>query len=149
MQDALNLALSSLPHGHEFRFVDRLLELEPGISGTAEYTVRGDEHFLRGHFPNEPMMPGVLLLEAVAQLAGAVAQSDPAVQPLSNLRLTAVRGAKIVGTAAPGETLSIKARILGRLGNLVQAGGTVEVEGRVIVETDLTLSGNAGDLSAA
>ena len=65
-------ALSFLPHGPEFRFVDRLSALEPGASGAAEFTLRGDEPFLRGHFPGEPLMPGVLLVEAVAQLAGVV-----------------------------------------------------------------------------
>jgi 3-hydroxyacyl-[acyl-carrier-protein] dehydratase len=143
MQDALNRALSSLPHGHEFRFLDRLLELDPGVSATAEYTVRGDEHFLRGHFPDEPMMPGVLLLEAIAQLAGAVAQSDPSLGPLSNLRLTAVRGAKIVGTAVPGEILKVKAQVVARLSNLIQARGTVEVESGTIVEAEVTLSGES------
>jgi len=69
-------ALQRLPHGPEFRFIDRLIELEPGKRGVGQYTVRGDEPFLRGHFPGEPMMPGVLLVEAAAQLAGVLAQSD-------------------------------------------------------------------------
>ncbi|MFA6547132.1 MAG: beta-hydroxyacyl-ACP dehydratase, partial [Limisphaerales bacterium] len=75
--DTLAQALAFLPHGPEFRFVDRLTVLEPGVRGEGEYTVRGDEPFLRGHFPGDPMMPGVLLVEAAAQLAGIVAQSDP------------------------------------------------------------------------
>ena len=91
-------ALEQLPHGPEFRFVDRLLALEPGISGVGEYTVRGDEGFLRGHFPGEPLLPGVLLLEAAAQLAGVVAQADPARVPFSGLKLPAIRAAKILGT---------------------------------------------------
>ncbi|MST95403.1 MAG: hypothetical protein EXS33_09100 [Pedosphaera sp.] len=77
MSDPLAIALASLPHGPEFRFLDRLLRLDPGQSGAGEYTVRRDEPFLRGHFPGQPMMPGVLLVEAAAQLAGTVAQSDP------------------------------------------------------------------------
>ncbi len=95
----LQRALSRLPHGAEFRFVDRLTQLEPGRSGAGEYTVRGDEPFLRGHFPGEPLFPGVLLAEAVAQLAGVVAQSDPQIPPLKNLKLTALRNVKILGTA--------------------------------------------------
>src|SRR5207237_1381908 len=81
-----------LPHGPEFRFLDRLLSLEPGKSAAGEYAVRGDEPFLRGHFPGRPMMPGVLLVEAAAQLAGVVAQSDQAIPPLPGLKLTAIRG---------------------------------------------------------
>src|SRR6266513_5754910 len=101
-------ALARLPHGPEFRFLDRLLSLDPGQHGVGEYTVRGDEPFLRGHFPGQPMMPGVLLLEAAAQLAGTVAQSDPKVPPMPGLKLTAVRGAKILGTARPGQVIRLE-----------------------------------------
>jgi 3-hydroxyacyl-[acyl-carrier-protein] dehydratase len=134
-------ALDALPHGPEFRFVDRVLELEPGKRGVGEYRVRGDEGFLRGHFPGEPIMPGVLLLEAVAQLAGVVAQSDPSIGPLTALRLTAVRQAKITGTARPGETIRLEAFIEGRLGGLIQARGSVTLDGRVLLHTELALSG--------
>lgn len=134
-------ALSHLPHGAEFRFVDRLTKLEPGKSGTGEYTVRGDEPFLRGHFPGEPLFPGVLLAEAAAQLAGVVAQSDPQIPPLKNLKLTALRNVKILGTARPGETIQLEAKISGRLGNLVQAQATAKVGEGFILTAELTLSG--------
>ena len=141
--ESLAQALAALPHGPEFRFVDRLTSLEPGIRGAAEYTVRGDEPFLRGHFPGDPMMPGVLLVEAVAQLAGVVAQSDPKLTPLANLKLTALRQVKILGTARPGETILIRAEVKGRLGNLVQASGVVHLVGAVILQADITLAGQA------
>src|SRR5438132_14042274 len=98
MSDRLQTVLNSLPHGPEFRFLDRLTALEPGISGIGEYTLKGEEYFLRGHFPHSPLMPGVLMIEAVAQLAGAVAQSDAKIRPLDNLRLTALRAVKILGS---------------------------------------------------
>ena len=59
-------ALKSLPHGPEFRFVDTLTALDPGKSGSGQYTVRGDEPFLSGHFPGQPVVPGVVLLDRVA-----------------------------------------------------------------------------------
>jgi 3-hydroxyacyl-[acyl-carrier-protein] dehydratase len=137
------LALSALPHGPQFRFLDRLTALAPGQSGAGEYTLRGDEAFLRGHFPGQPLMPGVLLVEAAAQLAGVVAQSDPTIPPLKNLKLTAIRGAKILGTAVPGETIQLEARVLGRMGNLIQAQATARVGERLVLQVELTLSGDA------
>ena len=137
----MNDALDSLPHGPEFRFVDRLLKLEPGKSGAGEYLVRGDEPFLRGHFPGQPLFPGVLLVEAAAQLAGTVAQSDPQIPPLAGLKLTALRGIKILGTARPGEAIGLEARILSRLGNLIQAQVSASVNGQAVMQGELTLSG--------
>jgi 3-hydroxyacyl-[acyl-carrier-protein] dehydratase len=134
-------ALKSLPHGPEFRFVDRLLTLDPGKSGAGEYTVRGDEPFLRGHFPGQPIFPGVLLVEAAAQLAGTVAQSDPRISPMAGLKLTAMRGIKILGTARPGEVIRLEAKVLNRLGNLVQAQVSASVNGQMVMQGELTLSG--------
>ena len=149
MNESLGRALECLPHGAEFRFLDRLLALDPGIAGAGEYQVRGDEPFLRGHFPNQPLMPGVLLLEAAAQLAGTVAQSDPRVSPLPGLKLTAVRGAKILGAARPGEVIRLEARVVGRLNNLVHAQASASVNGRLVLQAELTLSGDVGILSQA
>jgi len=134
-------ALKSLPHGPEFRFIDRLEKLDPGKSGSGEYTVRGDEPFLRGHFPGQPIFPGVLLVEAAAQLAGTVAQSDPQIPPLAGLKLTAMRGIKILGTARPGEVIHLDAKILSRLGNLIQAQVSAKVNGQIVMQGELTLSG--------
>jgi 3-hydroxyacyl-[acyl-carrier-protein] dehydratase len=139
--DDLQNALKLLPHGAEFRFVDKLVNLDPGRSGEGEYTVRGDELFLRGHFPGQPIFPGVLLVEATAQLAGVVAQSDPKIPPLAGLKLTALRNVKILGTAKPGETILLEAKITGRLGNLVQVQATARVVSEIILTVELTLSG--------
>lgn len=139
--DELQAALRHLPHGPEFRFVDLLVSLVPGKEGVGEYRVRGDEPFLRGHFPNEPLMPGVLLVEAAAQLAGVVAQSDPSLTPLPGLKLTALRNVKILGTAKPGEVVRLEAHITGRLGNLVQSQAQASVVGETVLKAELTLSG--------
>src|SRR4051812_10156586 len=141
MTEEMCRALASLPHGPEFRFLDRLLSLEPGRSGSGEYLVRGDEPFLKGHFPGSPLFPGVLLVEAAAQLAGTVAQSDPAISPLLGLKLTAIKGAKILGSAHPGKMVRVEAKIVGRLSNLVQAKATASVNGSIVLQADITLSG--------
>ncbi len=134
-------ALKSLPHGPEFRFVDRLLSLEPGKAGVGEYLVRGDEPWVRGHLPGEPLLPGVLLIEAAAQLAGVVAQNDPLIPPIPGLKLTALRTVKILGTARPGETVRLHARVTGRLGALVQAQVAAFVSAARVLSAELTLSG--------
>lgn len=134
-------ALSSLPHGPEFRFVDTLVAMEPGKSALGHYLVRGDESFLAGHFPGNPMMPGVILIEAIAQLGGVVAQSDTSQRPLDDLRLAGVANAKITGPALPGELLEIQVEIEGRMGSLIQVKGRVATGGRKLASAKVTLSG--------
>ncbi len=146
MDDPLNQALARLPHGPQFRFIDRLLSLVPGQQGTAEYRIRGDEPFLAGHFPGQPLFPGVLLAEAAAQLAGVVAQSDPHTPPMPGLKLTALKGVKFLGAAQPGEVLQLSAKVTGRLANLVQAEAVVRVDGRKIMVGLLTLSGEVSGI---
>ena len=138
----LRRALSLLPHGPEFRFIDRLVSLNPGRQGVAEFTLSGKEDFLRGHFPGAPILPGVILVEAAAQLAGVVAQSDPLVAPLADLKLTAIRNAKILGAVIPGEIVTLRAEVAGRMKNLIQATASADVNGRRVLETSITLSGN-------
>ncbi len=136
-------ALEFLPHGPEFRFLDKISSLTPGKAGAGEYRVRGDEPFLRGHFPGDPIFPGVLLVEAAAQLAGVVAQSDPVIAPLAGLKLAALRGVKISGAARPGDVVQLEARVVGRLGNLIQAEARARVGDKLLLSAELTLSGEA------
>jgi 3-hydroxyacyl-[acyl-carrier-protein] dehydratase len=141
MSSDLSAALENLPHGPSFRFVDELTSLVPGREGSGIYQIRGSEDFLYGHFPGQPMMPGVLLIEAIAQLGGVVAQTDPDIAPMRELRLTAVRAAKILGAAVPGETLGIHAKVEGRMDGLVQIDGSVSVAGKILASARVTLSG--------
>ena len=134
-------ALRFLPHGPEFRFIDRVLTLSPGREATAEYLLRPEPEWLKGHFPGHPMMPGVLLIEGLAQLAGVAGQSDPSLPPLRNLKLTAVRNAKIFGTARPGQTIQFKVRVIARLGGLIQASGEALLKGSIILQGEVVLSG--------
>ena len=134
--------LINLPHGREFRFIDYIDQLEHGKSAEGRYSIRGDENFLLGHFPDAPIFPGVILVESVAQLAGIVAKSDPDKPPLNDLRLCAIRNAKITGAATPGQELLVKVGGISRLGNRVQATGEVKVSRKTILKTVITLSGN-------
>jgi 3-hydroxyacyl-[acyl-carrier-protein] dehydratase len=91
--------------------------------------------------PGQPIFPGVLLAEAAAQLAGVVAQSDPQIPPLPQLKLTALRAVKILGAARPGDVIRLEANITGRLGNLIQARASASVAGKTLLHAELTLSG--------
>ena len=135
-------ALSALPHGPEFRFLDELTHLEPGLRGNGCYRLRGDEPFLRGHFPGDPLMPGVLLVEAAAQLAGTVAQADPHHPPLPGLKLAAIRNARFLGVVRPGDQLLLEAQIVGRIGRLIQAVVSAAVAEQPVLKVELTLSGD-------
>ncbi len=141
MSSEFHAALEALPHGPSFRFLDGLTSFVPGREASAIYRVRGDEAFLEGHFPGNPMMPGVILIEAIAQLGGVVVQTDPDHAAMSDLRLTGVRAAKILGAAVPGDVLEIRAKVEGRLGGLVQIEGEVRVAGGVLATAKVTLSG--------
>ena len=140
--DILALAMKSLPHGPEFRFVDRMISLTPGKTGVGEYHIRGDEYYLRGHLPGEPILPGVLLVEAAAQVAGMVAQEDPANPRWPKLKLAALRSVKILGSVHPGQTLRIEASITGVLDSMIQAQVSAFVQGSKVLAAELSLSGN-------
>jgi 3-hydroxymyristoyl/3-hydroxydecanoyl-(acyl carrier protein) dehydratase len=88
-----------------------------------------------------------MLVEAAVQLAGVVAQTDPAIAPLPGLKLAALRAVKILGTARPGEVLRIEARVTGRLGALVQAQARASVGGKQVLTAELTLCGTSPSVS--
>lgn len=139
---AIQHHLDGLPHGAEFRFLDELLSLEPGRHGTATYTIRPDAEFLKGHFPGRPCMPGLLLLEAAAQLAGVVAQSSTTEPAIERLLLAEVRGARFLGLALPGDRLLLEARIIRRFGDAVTATVQASIGTKPVLRGEVTLAGD-------
>ncbi len=109
-----------LPHREPFIFLREVLELVPGERGRARQTFRREEAFFRGHFPDAPMVPGVLLTEAIAQLSGIVAGAS---RPGARFFLTAIKAMKFPAAAGPDEELAITVQQCGFLGALHQYEG--------------------------
>jgi 3-hydroxyacyl-[acyl-carrier-protein] dehydratase len=108
--------LDWLPHQPPFRFITTFKVMKPGVSGRGEWSIRGDEDFFKGHFPGQPIVPGVLLAESLAQLAGLTRFSD---QPAAG---TAVRLAhvnmKFDATVTPPALISLHASLIRTMATL-------------------------------
>ena len=112
-----------LPHRAPFIFVDAVLELQPGESALCRKSFPPTEDFFRGHFPGDPLVPGVILAEALAQTAGIAGGGA-----VRAFRLTAIKGMKFFDAVRPGEEILLRARKLGAVGGLWQ----FEVSARVL-----------------
>lgn len=106
--DAARDALLLLPHQSPFRFVSAIAELEPGVRGEGVWSVIGTEDFLRGHFPDGPIVPGVLIAEALAQLSGIVwfAQGSPRGARLAQVNL------KVFVAVVPPAAIMLASRLV-------------------------------------
>src|ERR1700733_1918321 len=113
-----------LPHREPFIFIDAVVSVVPGASAVCTKTFKADEPFFRGHFPGDPIVPGVILTEALAQTAGIAAG-----QAGKGFRLSAIKGMKFFGTVRPGEEITLRARKLAVAGGLCQFEVTAEVAG--------------------
>lgn len=132
MQDPVALGL---PHRAPFLFVDSVEEAHAGESCTARKTFQADEPFFRGHFPGDPLVPGVILAEALAQTAGLAAG-----RPGSSFRLSAIRGMKFPSAARPGDTIALLARKVAVVGLLWQWEVVAKVGERVVAEGVVVLN---------
>lgn len=123
-----------LPHRPPFIFVDRVLEVVEGVSARGVKRFPAEEPFFAGHFPGDPIVPGVILTEALAQIAG-IAVSRP------GLRLAAIRTMKFPRAARPGEEITLEAQKAGEAGGLFQMSVVARVEGEVVAEGAVILGG--------
>jgi 3-hydroxyacyl-[acyl-carrier-protein] dehydratase len=118
-----------LPHREPFLFVDEVTELEPGASACALHHVRDDAFWTRGHFPGHPVMPGVLIAEALAQTAAIAAMSGDDSLAGSVVYLVGFDKLRFRRPVRPGETLTLRASLEGVRRGLVTFSATATVDG--------------------
>jgi 3-hydroxyacyl-[acyl-carrier-protein] dehydratase len=133
-----------LPHRDPFLLLDEVIELEPGVRVVARKLVREDEWYLTGHFPGRPIMPGVLMVEAMAQTGAVAVLSDE--ENRGKLALFAgiddVRFKRIV---VPGDELELTCELERVRGPVGRGKATATVDGKLAVRGTLTFAVTEGD----
>lgn len=128
-----------LPHRPPFLLVDRVVLLEPGKRLVAWKGVTMNEPFFVGHFPGKPVMPGVLILEALAQACGLLAMKS--IGPDEDVKdkvtfLMSIDGAKFRRPVVPGDRLELHVEIVKRKGAIWRQKGTAVVDGQTVAEAE-------------
>jgi 3-hydroxyacyl-[acyl-carrier-protein] dehydratase len=126
-----------LPHREPFVFVDRVAECVPGERAVCLKRFDATEPFFRGHFPGDPLVPGVILAEALAQTSGIAAGRPEGGQ---SYRLSAIRQMKFLKPVRPLEELRLEAVISNRMAGLVQFEATASVNGKPVAQGVIVLS---------
>jgi beta-hydroxyacyl-ACP dehydratase FabZ len=133
-----------IPHRPPFLWIDRVEELEPGVRCVAVKFVDPANPIFAGHFPAKPILPGVLLIEAVAQTAGVMLGSAAAQDADKSARggmalLAAVNRFKFLKPVTPGQELRIETKKLTETGQMALIGGTVRVGGEMVANGELSV----------
>jgi 3-hydroxyacyl-[acyl-carrier-protein] dehydratase len=124
-----------LPHRYPFLYVDRVLEIEPGKRLVAIKNVSFDEHFFQGHFPGKPIMPGVLIVEAMAQASGILVHKT--VESDDNMvYFMSIDKVKFRRPVVPGDQLVLEVEPLQVRGKVYKFKGEAKVDGKVVCEAE-------------
>jgi len=141
-----------LPHRYPFLLVDRVLELEPGVSVVAIKNVTINEPFFNGHFPGNPVMPGVLIMEAIAQTGALLvnASQDKDGGSLANryLYLAGIDKARFRRVVVPGDQLRLEAEVKSMRRNSCKMVGRATVDGKLAASGEMLcmlVDGPSGD----
>ncbi len=133
-----------IPHRQPFLLVDTIEELTPGVKAVGKKCVSYNEPFFAGHFPNEPVMPGVLIIEAMAQ-AGAVAILSKPENQGKTAYFAGISQAKFKQKVVPGDVLTLELEIIKEKGPIGVGRGTAKVDGKLAASAELTFAIGSGE----
>ncbi len=141
MELDISKVMELLPHRYPFLLVDRVLEIEPGKSLSAIKNVTINEPFFQGHFPNQPVMPGVLILEAMAQATGLLAFSDMGEAHKTKLyMLVGIDKSRFRGQVLPGDQLLLNISLKRNMRGIGMYQCQALVDGEVVAEAEMMCS---------
>jgi 3-hydroxyacyl-[acyl-carrier-protein] dehydratase len=131
--------LEHLPHRYPFLLIDRVLECEPGKSLVGIKNVSHNEPFFPGHFPTRPIMPGVLILEALAQATGILAFKTVGRKPdgTSLYYFVGIDNARFKQPVIPGDQLRLEVEYVKQMRGIWKFNGKALVDGKVVCSADL------------
>lgn len=133
-----------LPHRFPFLLVDRIIEFEPKKKAVGIKNVTINEPFFQGHFPDYPVMPGVLIVEAMAQVAGILAFKSGA-KGNSVVYFMSIEKAKFRKPVIPGDQLRLELKVLQQRGNVWKCAGEAFVDSNLVSEAELTAMVSEGE----
>ena len=137
----INKIMELLPHRYPFLLVDRVVDMEDGTSLTAIKNVTVNEPFFQGHFPGEPIMPGVLILEAMAQATGLLAFTSLIEPNGSSLyMLVGIDKARFRGQVVPGDQLQLKISLKRNMRGIGMFACEARVDGEIVAEAEMMCS---------
>ena len=128
-----------IPHRYPFLLVDRVVEMEPGKRIVAIKNVTGNEWFFQGHFPGFPIMPGVLIVEALAQAGAVLLLSDESARGQIPL-FAGIEKCRFRQQVVPGDTLTLALEVIARRGPVGKGRATARVNDTVAAECELTFA---------
>ncbi|MSS62923.1 3-hydroxyacyl-ACP dehydratase FabZ [Velocimicrobium porci] len=126
-----------IPHRHPFLLIDRVEELEPGVKAIGYKSITYNEPYFLGHFPEEPVMPGVLQIEALAQ-TGAVAILSKKENKGKTAYFGGINQARFKRKVVPGDTLKLDCQIVKQKGSIGVGRAVATVDGEIAVSAELT-----------